>query len=482
MSARRPSDAPPNAAAYRTLFVTSLVGFMVALEITVIALARDEIAQAFPDASAAMLSWVITAYNIGVASVLLPAGWLADRFGRRKVFLWGLAVFAVGSMLSGFASSAELLITARVVQSLGGALQFPSGLALLLTAFPIERRQMAIGVWGAMGGLAAALGPSVGALLVDALGWRSVFLINVPVALMALVLGPTWLTESRGEGVARRVDLVGVPLASIGVGAFLLAIVQASDWGWTSPATLASLAVGAVLLGLFVLRSQRHSAPLFDLGLFRLRSYLVGNLGTVTFATAFFAWLIVLPEFLQRAWGWSVLRSGFAIAPGPMVSSMLAPIAGRFADRYGPRPLLVVGGLMGVTSAAMHLAWTGTDSSFVMGLLIPGVVMGLCAACGFAPLVGATMRDVPPPRFAMAGAGRTTIFQLSVALAVAAAIGIVGRPASPTEFLGGMRWVWLLSLVLFAAQALLFATAYSRRDGVPVAPARAMTQRDDYSE
>ena len=149
-------DATSNAAAYRTLFVTSLVGFMVALEITVIALARDEIAQAFPDASAAMLSWVITAYNIGVASVLLPAGWMADRFGRRRMFLWGLAIFAVGSLLSGLASSAELLIVARVVQSLGGALQFPSGLALLLTAFPIERRQMAIGVWGAMGGLASA--------------------------------------------------------------------------------------------------------------------------------------------------------------------------------------------------------------------------------------------------------------------------------------------------------------------------------------
>ena len=472
MNAPPPSDATSNAAAYRTLFVTSLVGFMVALEITVIALARDEIAQAFPDASAAMLSWVITAYNIGVASVLLPAGWMADRFGRRRMFLWGLAIFAVGSLLSGLASSAELLIVARVVQSLGGALQFPSGLALLLTAFPIERRQMAIGVWGAMGGLAAALGPSVGALLVDALGWGSVFLINVPVALMALLLGPTWLAESRGEGVARRVDLVGVPRASIGVGAFVLAVVQISDWGWTAFGTLASLTVGAVLLGLFIARSHRHPAPLFDLGLFRLRSYLVGNLGTVAFATAFFAWLIVLPEFLQRSWGWSVLKSGFAMAPGPMVSSMLAPIAGRFADRFTSRPLLVAGGLLGVTAAAMHLAWTGTEPSYVTGMLIPGVVVGLCAACGFAPLVGAAMRDVPPPRYAMAGAGRTTIFQLSVAFGVAAAIGIVGRPASPAAFLDGMRWVWLLALVLFATQALLFATAYPRRDGVPVARAR----------
>ena len=458
-----PTGSGPTA--YRTLFVTSLVGFMVALEITVIALARDEIAQAFPSASAAALSWIITAYNIGVASVLLPAGWLADRLGRRRVFLWGLAIFGVGSLLSGLAPSAELLIASRVVQALGGALQFPSGLALLLTAFPVERRQMAIGVWGAMGGLAAALGPSVGALLVEGLGWRSVFLINVPVVCIALLLGPRWIAESKGDTVARRVDLVGVPLASIGVGAFVLAIVQVSDWGWAAPGTLASIGLGVVLLSLFVVRSHRHPAPLFDLGLFRLRSYLVGNLGTVAFATAFFAWLIMLPEFLQRSWEWSVLKSGFAIAPGPMVSSMFAPLAGRLADRIGsPRPLLVVGGLLGAAATSMHLAWTGTEPSYVMGLLVPGVVIGLCAACGFAPLVGAAMRDVPPPRFAMAGAARTTIFQLSVALGVAAAIGIVGRPQSPSEFLSGMRWVWLLSLTLFAAQALLFATAYPRRN------------------
>lgn len=151
------------------------------------------------------------------------------------------------------------------------------------------------------------------------------------------------------------------------------------------------------------------------------------------------------------------------MGPGPMVSSMLAPVAGRLADRFGVRPLLVTGGLFGVTATLLHLAWTGTEPDYVMGMLIPGLAVGLCAACGFAPLVGAAMRDVPPPRYAMAGAGRTTIFQLSIALGVAAAIGIVGRPTSPDEFLRGMRWVWVLSLSLFAAQALLFATAYPRR-------------------
>ena len=220
--------------ARRTLFITSLVGFMVAMEITIISIARSQIAEAFPDAEAATLSWVITAYNIGVASLLLPAGWMADRFGRKKVFLWGLVAFIFGSLLSGLASSPALLIGARVVQSIGGAAQYPAGLALLLSAFPIERRMRAIGVWGAVSGLAAALAPSLGALLVEGFGWRAVFLVNVPVALLALLVGRHWLMESRGAKVSDKVDLLSVPLASLGIGALLLAMVQSGSWGLDS--------------------------------------------------------------------------------------------------------------------------------------------------------------------------------------------------------------------------------------------------------
>ena len=227
--------------ARRTLFITSLVGFMVAMEITIISIARSQIAEAFPDAEAATLSWVITAYNIGVASLLLPAGWMADRFGRKKVFLWGLVAFIFGSLLSGLASSPALLIGARVVQSIGGAAQYPAGLALLLSAFPIERRMRAIGVWGAVSGLAAALAPSLGALLVEGFGWRAVFLVNVPVALLALLVGRHWLMESRGAKVSDKVDLLSVPLASLGIGALLLAMVQSGSWGWTAPFTLCLL-------------------------------------------------------------------------------------------------------------------------------------------------------------------------------------------------------------------------------------------------
>ena len=153
--------------AWITLAITAAASFMVSLEITIISLALPDIRAAFPDASESALSWIITGYNIGVASLLLISGWLADRFGRKRVFLFGLAVFALGSLMAGAANSAELVIASRIVQSIGGAAQFPAGLALLLPAFPLAKRQLAIGTWGAMGGLAAAVGPSVGALLVD---------------------------------------------------------------------------------------------------------------------------------------------------------------------------------------------------------------------------------------------------------------------------------------------------------------------------
>lgn len=444
-----------------TLAVTSVVGFMVSLEITVIAFALPEIRDAFPDASESTLSWIISAYNIGVASLLLLAGWGADRFGRKRVFLIGLVIFCIGSLASGFAQSSSMLIWARLVQAIGGALQFPAGLALLLPAFPIERRQMAIGIWGAMGGLAAAVGPPLGGLLVAAFGWRSVFLVNVPVAVFAVVFGQRWLTESRGE-VPDKVDVVSIPMASAGVGAIVLAIVQSEQWGWTSASTLLTVAVGLSLIGLFILRSQRHPAPLFDLGLFKLRSYWVGNLGTVLFVCGFFSYFVPLPSFVQETWGWSATKAGLAIMPGPALATLLSPISGRLADRIGPGPILAVGGLAGVVAMSLHLGFTSDEPRLFLGLLLPGLFLGVAAGFSFAMSVGAAMRDVPPNRFGMAGAGRTTVFQFSVALAIALAVAVIGREAGEVATLGGMQNGWLMALVFFAGQLLVFGLLFPR--------------------
>lgn len=456
--------------AWRTLAVTSIVGFMVSLEITVIALALPDIREAFPDAAESTLSWIITAYNIGVASLLLVAGWAADRFGRKRTFLLGLGVFALGSLGSGLAPGAESLIAARVVQSIGGALQFPAGLALLLPAFPYERRQMAIGIWGAMGGLAAALGPPLGGFLVGAFGWPSVFLVNVPIALATLVAGWFWLDESRGTALPSRVDLISIPAASLGVGAVVLAIVQSETWGLLSLNTLLAVVIGAVLVAIFVFRSSRHPAPLFDLDLFRLRSYWLGCVGTVAFVIGFFAFFVPFPSFLQQTWGWSTIRTGLAIVPGPFVAAAISPPIGRLADRIGNGPILAVGGLSGVLSMSLHLLLTDLEPSLFLGVILPGLFLGIAAGCSFAMSVGATMRDVPPERFGMGGAGRTTVFQLGVAVAIALSVAIIGDPTTDEARLSVLRINWAVCLGAFAVQAAVFGLLFPR--GNPSAPGR----------
>jgi EmrB/QacA subfamily drug resistance transporter len=448
--------------AWRTLAVTSLVGFMVSLEITVIALALPDIRASFPEATESTLSWIITAYNIGVASLLLVAGWAADRFGRKRMFLAGLAIFAVGSLASGLAPGPESLIAARVLQSIGGALQFPSGLALLLPAFPYHRRQMAIGVWGAMGGLAAALGPPIGGLLVGAFGWPAVFLVNVPIASGTLVAGWLWLEEGKSPDIPSRVDLVSIPAASLGVGALILAIVQIESWGLTGPGTWAAVAIGLALVALFVLRSRRHPAPLFDLDLFALRSYWLGCVGTIAFVVGFFASFIPFPSFLQESWGWSTMSTGLAIVPGPLLAAVISPPIGRLADRVGNGPILAVGGVSGVIAMALYLLVNDLQPRLVLGVIVPGLFLGVAAGCSFAMSVGATMRDVPANRFGMAGAGRTTVFQLSVAVAIALSVAIIGDPETGADWLSGLRITWVVCLVAFALQAALFGLAFPR--------------------
>ncbi len=444
------------------LAMAALVGFMVSLEITVIALALPEIRDAFDGAAESTISWIITGYNIGLASLLLLSGWAAERFGRRRIFVTGLLIFAAGSTAAGFAPSIEALIGARVLQSVGGAMQFPAGLAIVLSAFPIERRQMAIGVWGAMGGLAAAVGPPLGGFLVGAFGWPSVFLVNVPVALAAAVGSLRWVDESFGQVPEGRVDLISIPAGTVGVGSIVAGIVRGEDWGWTSTGSVLTFAVGFVLIVVFILRSARHPRPLFDLALFRIPSFSVGNVGSILFVMAFFAYFVPLPTFIQEVWGWSVLTTGLVIVPGPLVAALVSPQAGRLADRIGPAPILAVGGASGLVAMVIHLTVTGQDAQPVLGMIVPGLFTGLAAGCSFAMLVGATMRDVPPNRFAMAGAGRTTVFQLAIALAIALAVAVVGRPEASAQHLDVIRIVWLVCGALFAGQALLFGLVFPR--------------------
>lgn len=455
-----PSAERVSGRAWFTLAIASTAAFMVALEVTIISLALPEIQDAFAGVATATLSWVFTAYSIGVASLLLLSGWAADLFGRKRLFLCGMVVFAVGSLGSGAAQSVGWLIAARVVQSVGGAMLFPAGLALVLAIFPVAKRQMAIGIWAATGGLAGALAPSLGALLIEAFGWRAVFLINVPVAVVAALAGWRGLQESRAEGAVRKVDVVGVPCASLGVGALVLGITQGRDWGWASPAVVGSLALSVVMIAFFVFRSRRHPAPLFDLSLFAIRSYRVAVVGAALFSAGFFGSWVLLPSFIQRYWGWSVLQTGLAVMPSSIISAVLSAPIGSVVDRFGHRRVVALGGLLGAIAMTGFALLMTPQPRLWVGLLLPSVFLGLSMAILFAMLVGAAMREVPPARYGMAGAGRTTSFQLAQALGVAVGVAVVGRPLTADAAMSSYRLNWWISAGLFAALFVLFLVAY----------------------
>ena len=448
--------------AWLTLAVVSAAVFMVSIELTIIALALPEIRASLPGSSTAAVSWVVNIYSIVVATLLLLSGWLADRYGRKRIFRAGLLIFAVGSLAAGAASSTGVLIAARVLQAVGGSMQYPAGMALLLTAFPQHRRQLAIGMWSAMAGLAAAIGPTVGGFLIGAAGWRAVFYVNVPIALVSLIVGARVLTESKAGSAAGKVDVIGVPLASLGVGAIILGFVQGDAWGWITAPTLGSFVVGVAMIATFVARSLHHPAPLFDLGLLRIRSFALGNVGTLFFCMGFFALLVPLPSFIQEVWGWSVTETGLTVAAGPVVSFLTSPQAGRLADRIGNAPILVVGSACGMIGLLWLLASTSTTPSLAK-LLAATLLIGVSAGTGFSQLVGAALRDVPADRYAMATAGRTTFFQLSVAIAIAMAFTLIGQPAGPDAELAAYQTVWAVCAGSYFCNLVLFGVIYPRR-------------------
>ena len=463
--------------AWLTLAVVSVAVFMVAMELTIISLALPEIRASLSGTTPAALSWVVNAYSIVVAALLLLSGWLADRYGRKRVFRAGLALFALGSVAAGASTSIGMLIAARTVQAVGGSMQYPAGMALLLDAFPRSRHQMAIGAWGAMGGLAAAVAPALGAVLIAAFGWRAVFYVNVPVALTALVVGRRVLPERTpsvaldrsarrllepGEELKTKADLIGVPLASLGVGTIILGIVQGETWGWASAPTIGSFAAGALLIAAFTWRSRRHPAPLFDLDLLRIRSFVLGNLGSLFFALGFFALLVPLPSFIQDVWGWSTMETGLAYSVGPLVSFVVAPQAGRLADRIGNAPLLTAGSACGM-AGLLWLVLVVSDEPSLYQLLVATVLVGVSAGTGFSQLVGAALRDIPPERYAMATAGRTTFFQLSVAFAIAVAFAMIGQPNSPAAELAAYNTVWIVCAAGYFCNLVLFTFIYPRR-------------------
>jgi len=443
-----------------TVLISSVAVFLIALEITIISVALPEIEAAFPASSRATLSWIFTAYNVGVASLMLIAGWLAERQGRKKIFLIGMAIFGIGSVLSGLAPHVAILIGGRIVQAVGGAMLLPASLALILHGVAPERKDAAIGIWGAMAGLAAAVGPTLGALLVDAAGWRWVFLINVPIAIVALIVGPKSLVESFDPDASAKVDLLGPPLGAAGIGALVFAIVAAGVKGLTAPVVLATAVVAFALLVIFVQRTLRHRAPLFPPGLAGLPTYRVGAVGTLFFGAGFAGWLVLAPTFLVEVWGYSIVEAGFAIAPAPVAMAITAGPAGKLCSRLGYRRVITAGSLVAVSAIALWLTMIGTGTSYVTTFLPGAIVLGIGIGICFPMLTAASMHDVPASSYAVGAAGNTTVRQVAIALGISIAVAIVGTADTLTNDIDSFRQSWLICGVFFLLTSVTIATRY----------------------
>jgi EmrB/QacA subfamily drug resistance transporter len=437
---------------WKVLLVTSVGLFMASLDLFIVNIAFPDLARSFDGASLPSLSWILNAYAIVFAALLVPAGRIADRVGRKRVFLLGLVVFSLASALCAAAPSVQALVAARVLQAAGGAMMIPTTLGLILPAFPAEQRAVAIGIWSAVSGVAAALGPPLGGLLVQ-ISWHWIFLVNVPIGLGAALVGWRLLDEIR-EPDDGRPDLLGAAMLALGIGVLTLGIVKGPDWGWGDPRELASYLVAILLVAAFVYRSAHHHSPVIELPLLRVRSFALANLATLVFFAGFGAMLLSGVLLLTELWGYSALRAGLALSPGPLMAAIFAIPAGRLGARIGQRPVATAGGLLFAASFAYVLATVDADSAyastFLPGFMIGGAGVGLTMGT----LPAAATSALPPSRFATGSAVFGMARQLGAAIGVAVLVALL-NDSTGGDLLSGLRRGWWFSLGAGIGTALL---------------------------
>lgn len=444
--------------AWLALFVTTLVFLLVVIDISVVNVAFPSIAADF-GVSTAGLSWIISGYNVTVGALLLVAGRLADSLGRKKLFIPAVAVFLAGSVLCGLAPNRNLLIAARVVQALGGAVLSPTAVAVVLPEFPLTKRSTAIGILGATGGLGAVFGPALGSLIIDLWSWRGVFLINVPICLLVLAVSPRLLRESKNPDATGRIDLVGVVIGTAAVASIMFGIVESEQYGFTSPRVLGLVAVGLVLVPVLLRRSARHPEPLLDLPLFRYRSFAAANAGVAFYSLGFTSGALINSLLLQELWHLPITRTGQALLAGPALSALVAPLSGRLADRVGHRWILVAGCLASAVANVLYHLLLGTDPAVWTRFVPISCLVGLGTGTTIATWSSAGMSDVPPAQFGTANATIRTAQQVFYAFGVSVVVILIGR-GTGLGGLEGFRWAWTWVTATYLAAAVVVAVFF----------------------
>jgi EmrB/QacA subfamily drug resistance transporter len=441
--------------------LTSTAYFMVVLDASVLVTALARM-QRDLRVDLASLQWTFSAYGIAFAAGIITAAALGDRFGRRRLFNCGVALFTLASAACALAPNAGELIAARTVQGLGGAVVLPLSLTILTTAFPAEKRGMIVGVYGGLAGLAVALGPLVGGVVTEGIDWHWIFWLNVPIGAVATLLGLRLLPES--YGATERLDLTGVGLVTAGVVALVWALTRANDIGWSSDQTIITLAAGGVLLAAFLAWENRVSEPMVPLRLFAVREFAIGNLTTYLMSGAIFAAAFFVTQEFQFARGYSPLGTGLRLLPFFATPMFISPLAGALSDRIGRRPIMVVG----LTLQAIGFIWVAARGSLgtswielTVALLVAGI--GISMALPTVPT--AVLSAVSPEEMGKASginymAQRFgTVFAIAIGSAIFSTYGHLGTPASVTAGFKPALW----ACAAFAALAAISAAGITSR-------------------
>ena len=457
-------DSALRPGALLVLALGSLGVFVVFLDTTIVNIAFPTISRGFHTTTAG-LSWVLNAYSLVFAAMLIPAGRLADRYGRKRTFLIGLVGFAIMSALCGIAPDTGVLIASRAFQAVFSALVVPTSLALILPEFPAHRRHIAVGTWGTMSAAAAALGPTIGALLTEYASWRWVFLVNVPICAIIVVLGLRALTESRDPDAEGIPDPLGTVLIA-GIPALLsFAIIEGPGWGWADARVITAFALAALLLPTFILRSRRARRPVMNLALFANRQFSLVSIANLLFSTAFYGMLLGNVIFLQTEWHYPVLRAALAAIATPLVVTAVSRASTALAARIGYRTVMLAGGICWAVGSGALAIVLGTSPHWLTGWLPWAILLGLGIGLTLPVQASAAVEPLPPAQYGVGSAINASFRQLGAVLGISIFVAVLGNGG-----IDGFRHAWWVFAALGIASGLVvqFTRRSRARQGIPV--------------
>ena len=413
------------------IFLTaSIAVLLISIDATVLYAAFPALSQAFSGAQASDLSWVLNAYTVVYAVLLIPAGRFADLYGRKRMFLIGLVIFLAASLGCGLSGEVWVLIVFRALQAVGAAALLPASLAVVLGAFPAERRAVAVSLWGAVSALGAAVGPSLGSWLIEVGGWPWAFYLNLPLGIISVWGASQLLKSTPPEGTPARLDVVGIVLLMVSVGAVALGLVRSEELGWTSAIVLGSLIGGLLTLLVFVGWARRVPAPAVDLTLFDNATYRSVNLATLSFGMAFSMMFFSYFLFMADIWHLPLATAGVAILPGPLLVIPTSVVSGRLASRLGHRPLLVGGSLIFAAGALWTALVPGPAPEYLAHWLPALLLTGLGTGMVLPSLSAAAVSRLNPARFGVGSAINQAIRQIGTVLGVAVTVALLGGAAA----------------------------------------------------